>query len=89
MTELLTKREREALSKIREKKWAMLQKALPGIAAFISALNKPFLYRYDEIGRHDVIRQRQQIVDGCNARITFAKIGKAVIIGQENNRYPK
>ena len=89
MTELLTKREREALAKIRQKKWAMIQKAFPRIAADIAALNKPFLYRYEEIGKHDVIRKRQQVVNGCNARITFARVGKAVIIGQENNRYPK
>ena len=90
MTELLTKREREALAKIRQKKWAMLQKALPGIADFMAELNKPRTIEINEVGKYGVIKKKQEHhPKGFNARITFARIGKAVIIGQANNRYPK
>jgi hypothetical protein len=87
--ELLTRRERERIERIRKEKWAKIQQVLPLMVKHIAELKKPFLYKYEEVGRHDVIRKRQRIEDGPGARITFCKIGEEVIIGQEDYRYPR
>ena len=97
MTELLTKREREALSKIRKKKWELLKQAFPptpnggiGIEAFMAGLNKRREYEVEEVGKYGVITKTIEVHErGLDARITFAKVGKAVIIGTTPPHYPK
>ncbi len=98
MDELLTKREREAIAKIRQKKWERLKQAFPpnpavpgsGIEAFMAALNKRCEYEVEEVGKYGIIHKSIEVHErGLNARITFARVGKAVIIGTSPPHYPK
>ena len=86
--ELLTRKEREAIERIRREKWAKIQQAFPLMVQHIAELKKPFIYKYEAVGKYYVVRKCQKTVNGPNARITFCKIGEEVIVGQENNRYP-
>lgn len=96
MTELLTKRERENIERIKTEKWKRMNDAFPptnkggiGLEAFMAALRKEKVYEYEVIGFRGVVEKRQKVFRCKGTGIVFCKIGNEVIVGQANNRYPE
>jgi len=82
MTELLTRSERENLSRIRREKWERIQKAEPALVSIMNQLNAPFTHRWKEYIRHQTVEKSKLYQNGCEARINWCKINGSMVVGK-------